>query len=521
MKFLRQSLTGLFLLALTVGLLAVAAKTIFDAAQTAQSRDGFRPPARERVFAVNVVTAKAETIAPILTAFGEVSSTRTLEIRAESGGRLVYLSPVFQDGGSVTGGQLLATVDPLDAEAQLARVKADMLDAEAEVRDAKRALELATDELAASQEQSELRDRALERQIDLRERGVVTEAAVETSELTASSARAAVLGKRQSLANAEARVDQAQTRMARQNIALAEAERALAATQITAGFSGSLSGVNVVEGRLVSTNEKLGELIDPDSLEVSFRISTAQYARLLGPDGAIRKAPVDVKLDVGGVELVSKGRIDRDSAAVGEGQTGRLVYAFIDTAIGLKPGDFVAVSVQEPAVDNVTRLPASAYGSDGAILSVDEDGRLQSIDVELVRRQGDDVLIKSDGLDGKQIVAERTPLLGAGIGVRVLEQAEAEAIAASSERQQPVADRPQAGQGGGGSGRPGGGQGGGQGQGDGEMIALSDERRQKLIDAINANPGMPANAKERFLGMLQQPEVPKAMVERLESRMRN
>lgn len=53
------------------------------------------------------------------------------------------------------------------------------------------------------------------------------------------------------------------------------------------------------------------------------------------------------------------------------------------------------------------------------------------------------------------------------------------------------------------------------------MIALSDERRQKLIDAINANPGMPANAKERFLGMLQQPEVPKAMVERLESRMRN
>jgi len=515
MKFLRQSLTGLFLLALTIGLLAVSGKTIFDAAQSAQSQQGFRPPARERVFAVNVVTAKTETIAPILTAFGEVSSTRTLEIRAAIGGRLVYLSPEFQDGGQVLDGQLLARVDQLDAQAQLARVKADMLDAEAEVRDADRALQLAIDELAATQEQSELRDKALERQMDLLERGVVTEAAVEASEITASSARAAILGKRQSLANAQARIDQAQTRMARQNIALADAERALEATEITAGFTGSLSGVNVVEGRLVSTNEKLGELIDPDSLEVSFRISTAQYARLLGPDGKIRKAPVDVKLDVGGVELVSKGRIDRDSAAVGDGQTGRLVYAFVDTAIGLKPGDFVAVNVQEPSVENVTRLPASAYGSDGAVLFVDDEGRLVSIDVDLVRRQGDDVLVKSADLAGKQIVAERTPLLGAGIGVRVLEQAEADSIAASGERQQPVPDRPQAD----GTGRPRQGEGGGQG--DGEMITLSDERRQKLIDAVNSNARMPANAKERILGVLQQPEVPKETVERLESRMGN
>ncbi len=514
MKFLRQSLTGLFLLAVTLGLLAIAGKTMVGAVQKAQSQERFRPPARERVFAVNVVTAESETIAPILTAFGEVSSTRTLEIRASSGGRLVYLAPEFQDGGSVTTSQLLARVDQLDAQAQLARVKADILDAEAEVRDANRALGLATDELDAAKEQADLRDRALTRQTDLRERGVVTEAAVESAELTASTARAAVLGKRQSLANAAARVDQAQTRMARQNITLADAERALAETEITAGFSGSLSGVNVVEGRLVSTNEKLGELIDPNSLEVSFRISTAQYARLLGADGKLRNAPVDVKLDVGGVELVSKGRIDRDSAAVGEGQTGRLVYAFVETAIGLKPGDFVTVNVQEPPVENVTRLPASAYGSDGAVLSVSDEGRLASVKVELVRRQGDDVLVKSDDLVGQRIVTERTPLLGAGIGVRVLEQSEVEEIAASAERQQPVVESSQ-GQG----DRPRNGQ--GRGQDDGEMIEISEERRQKLIDAVNANGSMPANAKERILGMLQEPLVPKAMIERLESRMGN
>ena len=51
------------------------------------------------------------------------------------------------------------------------------------------------------------------------------------------------------------------------------------------------------------------------------------------------------------------------------------------------------------------------------------------------------------------------------------------------------------------------------------MITLDPERKQRLIDAINANGTMPANAKDRILGMLEGDEVPKDMVERVESRM--
>ncbi|MDP7149764.1 MAG: HlyD family efflux transporter periplasmic adaptor subunit [Paracoccaceae bacterium] len=515
MRFFRQSLLGLFLLAVTAGLLAMAGNQIFSAVQQAQNRQPFRPPARERVFAVNVVEARAETIAPVLTAFGEVSSKRTLEIRATSGGALIYLAPGFEDGGQVTADQLLAQVDPVDAQAALDRARADMLDAEAEVRDANRAIEISRDDLAAAQEQASLRQKAYERQVDLRDRGVGTEAAVENAELSASSSRAAVLAKRQALANAAARVDQAQTRLARAEIALAEAGRALADTKVTAGFNGSLSGVSVIEGGLVSPNEKLAELIDPDSLEVSFRLSTAQYARLLGSDGKMRRAPVKVSLDVGGVELVSEGRIDRDSAAVESGQTGRLVYASIASPIGLKPGDFVTVEVREPPVDGVIRLPAQAYGSDGSVLVLDQDNRLESLVAQLVRRQGDDVLVKGEALEGRLVVAERTPLLGAGIGVRPIDP---EAGAATQSARQTGDQRPAAGQG----DRQGDRQGGGRstaGDGSGEMITLDPARKQRLIDAINANGTMPANAKDRILGMLEGDEVPKDMVERVESRM--
>lgn len=508
MRFFRQSLMGLFLLAATLGLLAMAGNQIFSAVQQAQSREPFRPPARERVFAVNVVTAKSETIAPVLTAFGEVSSKRTLEIRASSGGRLIYLAPGFEDGGQVEAGQLLAEIDPQDAQAALDRANADMLDAEAEVRDASRALKIAGDDLAAAQEQASLRQKAFERQVDLKDRGVGTEAAVENAELAASSARAAVLSKRQALANASARVDQAQTRLARAGIALAESERALDDTKVTAGFAGSLSGVSVIAGRLVSPNEILGSLIDPDSLEVSFRLSTAQYARLLDADGQMRRAPVRVSLDVGGVELVSEGRIDRDSAAVQSGQTGRLVYASVDTPIGLKPGDFVTVQVQEPPIDGVIRLPAQAYGSDGAVLVLGENDRLESIPAELVRRQGDDVLVRSEALEGRQVVAERTPLLGAGIGVRPIAEETVVATAPVTDRTQ---GQRQGGQGAQGGGRP--------PAGGGEMITLDPERKQRLIDAVNANEAMPANAKERILGALEGDQVPKDMVERIESRM--
>ena len=91
----------------------------------------------------------------------------------------------------------------------------------------------------------------------------------------------------------------------------------------------------------------------------------------------------------------------------------------LDTARGFRPGDFVTVRVEEPAVRNVVRLPASAYDSDGHVLVLaEDDDRLEEISVDLVRRQGDDVLVRASGLAGREVVRELSPLLGPGIAVR-------------------------------------------------------------------------------------------------------
>jgi multidrug efflux pump subunit AcrA (membrane-fusion protein) len=403
MRFFRRALVGLFMIGLTIGLLAVAGYTVYGALQTRWAENGAAPPPRERVFSAEVAPLVFGSETPVLTAFGEIRSRRTLELRAPVEGTVIELAEGFEDGGAVRAGQILMRIDPAEAQSTRDTARTDLQDAENELAEAALALELAREDVAAAQAQADLRQRALDRQSDLLGRGVGSAAAVEAAELAAASADQAVLARRQALAQAQARVAQSQTALDRRRIAMAEAERMLDRTELRAEFDGVLSGVNVVAGRLVTRNEQIARLIDPDALEVSFRISTAQFARLTGPDGTLPMAPVSVILDAFGLDLRAAATLTRESGSVEQGQSGRLLFANIDAPRGLRAGDFVRVEVQEPPVTNVARLPATAYGSDGQILVLGAEDRLEAVAVDLVRRQGDDVLIRAPDLHGREV----------------------------------------------------------------------------------------------------------------------
>ena len=482
MRFLRRSLMGVFLLALTLALLAWAGSMVRNAVVARMNEEPRSFPQRERVLSVNVVTLEPQTIVPELTVFGELRSQRTLDLRSATGGTVLEASDALVEGGAVTEGQLLLRIDPVEAQAALDRVRADLQDAEAELRDAERALLLANDELTAARAQAALQEQALTRARDLQERGVGTTAAVENAELAASSAQASVLSRRQSVASAEARIDQATTRLARARISVAEAERAVADTQVYAAFDGTLADVTISDGGRVTANERFAQLVDPTRLEVAFRVSTSQYARLLDGNGTLINAPVSVALDVSGVNLHATGQITREGATVGEGQTGRLLFARVDAARGFRPGDFVTVSIDEPALENVALVPATAVAADETVLVVGEDDRLESGAVTLLRRQGDDVIIGIGDLAGATVVAERSPLLGAGIKVTPI--------------------------------RPG----GAEAPSEPEMITLDAERRAKLLAFVNESR-MPDEVKARITAQLEADEVSSETVARLESRM--
>ncbi|KIQ70892.1 Multidrug resistance efflux pump [Wenxinia marina DSM 24838] len=399
MRFLRRTLVGIFLMSLTLALLIYAGQTVWSAVESRMNAEPRAFPQRERVATVVTTTIEPETLSPTLTVFGELRSRRTLALRTPVGGTLDSLSDSVVEGGQVAEGETLLRIDPAEAEDQLARARADLSDAEAERRDAERARRLADDVLAAAEAQAALRETALARQRDLQSRGIGTAPDLEAAELAASAAAQSVLSARESIATAEARIDGAATSVARAGIAVAEAERAVEGTEIVAPFAGRLADVAVSPGSRVTANEQIATLVDPAALEVAFRVSAAQYARLI-EEGDLISAPVRVMLDVDGLDLVAEGRITREAATVGEGQTGRLIFARVERAPGFRPGDFVTVLIEEPQIENVARLPGAAVGADGTVLVIGEDQRLVSAPVELLRRQGDDVLVRADDLAG-------------------------------------------------------------------------------------------------------------------------
>lgn len=500
MRFLTRTLTGVFLTALTLGLLALAAGSLWRAGTAGPEAGGDRPgTARERTYTVAVDTLTPGAATPVITAYGEVRSRRTVEIRAARGGRVAEVAPAFRDGGRVAAGEVLVRLDPADARAAVQTARADLAQAQAERREAETRLELARADLAAARRTRDLRADALARQRDLAARGATAGSAVDDAEIALASAEQAVVSRRQALAQAEAALELAGIAVERRRIALAEAERRLADTTIAAPFDGLVSEAALTPGAVVSANERLGTLIDPEALEVAVRLTAAEFARLTAGDTALADIAVTATLPLPGFPVTVTGRLDRAAPVVGAGQTGRRVYAALSEAgaAALRPGDFLTVQLQEPALRNVSVIPAAAADAEGRILLVTADDRLEAAEVEILRRQGDSLIV-AGALAGRRYVRERIPQLGPGVKVAPVPPAAGPEARAGADA--PAATRL-------------------AGAGAADTLSLAPERRARLIAYVEGSDAWPPEVKTRLIAQLGAEEVPADVIARLERRM--
>jgi len=100
-----------------------------------------------------------------------------------------------------------------------------------------------------------------------------------------------------------------------------------------------------------------------------------------------------------------------------------------------------------------------------------------SVRLNALSRQGDEVLLRGEGLEGREVVIGRTPLLGSGVRVRPL-RSEANA----------------------------------------GMVELTETQRADLMAQVEASDGMPQDEKARMLVQLEEARVPASLVRRIENR---
>lgn len=322
--------------------------------------------------AIRVIIVNPERVRLKVRSQGNVVPQMESELIPEVSGRVNWISPALVAGGYFKQDEALLRIDDRDyrskverGQAQVARAKAEDDHARFEL---KRLQEMAKNKLTSqSQLQSAVRSQR------------VAEAGLKDAE-----------------------------------IALIQAKRDLWRTEIRAPFAGLVRSEKVDLGQFISRGQSVGSIYASDSVEVRLPIADSQLAYLDLPLGHRGKLPAELSPNVvlttryGGQEYQWNGRLVRTEAEI-DAKT-RMVQAIVrvDNRINegrppLPVGLFVNAEIEGRWVDDVISLPRAAMRNGNQVLVVDASSRLRYRNVDLLRLDRDQVLIRAGLQPGEMV----------------------------------------------------------------------------------------------------------------------
>ena len=492
MNFLLRSFLGLIILSITLGFLIFGSLVLIEALKKRSEKSDNRRFQKERVFAVNVETLNKQIASPKILSYGEIYSKRMLEIRPLVSGRLDYVSEKFVEGGYVKSGDILFRLNQKDYLNELEIAEIDLEDTKAQLSEAISKLDYANLEFEVSESQLNLRKNALDRQTQLAESGLITSSQLENTQLAYSSSKQQFLNKQNLVKSSKNAIDKLKIQLKRRSISIDKAKRNLDETEIKAPFDGIIASVNILPGSVINKNEKLGTLLDPNSLEVMFNLSANEFARVIDKDGKLLNLDITAYLKLSNNDIPFSGKIERINPEIMNIGSGRKLFASINLGENktLRPGDFVVLEIKEPLIKNITVLPSSAVTIDGKIFILEEDNRLKEIEVTILRRQGNEVIVSGAPTD-KEYVMQRSPQLGNGLKIKPLRKKDRE-ISNSVNLSK-----------------------------NNELVTISPEKQKKLINILDKLDRMPKSIKDRLYEEINSGKIKAKTLKRLEKNMGN
>ena len=310
---------------------------------------------------------------------GGVTLHGNVRVSSEVGGRVVWVSPNFRNGGSIAANETIIRIDPAEYELELEAATATVAKADARIQ-----IEEAKAEEAAA---------AFARENP-------------GANIPASVHRAPHIAKAEAkLMKAQAEMKLAQLRLDRTEISLPYDVRVAAADIDVGQFVGP--------AELVGPASSFGTVYRTDALQVRAPIeqrSLAYLAPAIGRSATVRTA-------AGTYEA----QVERTSAIIGP--KSRLAGVFLKFAEGHPaetlplPGTFVEVSIAGPVQDNVFVLPESAMQERGSVWVV-HGGALKAVMPRTLGHADGGVVVEAfDAGDG--IVVGAFPGAREGLAVEV------------------------------------------------------------------------------------------------------
>ncbi len=415
----RRRLRGLgrVLLPLIVLAAAIAAFLAMMATRTA-----ILPEAPgERVWAVEAAVVAVETVRPRIPLFGQAVAGRSVDLRPLVAGRIAAVGPDFREGGHVAEGALLVAVDPFDFKTTRALRAAELAEAGAALREVEADLAGARDQLGEDRRQLELLRREADRRRQLRERGAISQKAVDDAELALSRQQQAASQRRNAVERFTARAERQQAAIRRAEAALARADRDLEETRLTAPFGGWLVDIGVEVGKQVGTGERVARLVDASRLEIRLSIPYGIFGELDTGEGIVGRALTAV-WRTGETVRSFPARIARLEGEIDAASGGIAAFASLEALPAdtrLRPGAFVEVRLEGPELEDAVRLPPSAVFDGGTVYRIGADDRLEAVTVAVRAREGASLLVQGPLADGQRIVLTRFPEIAPGVRVTV------------------------------------------------------------------------------------------------------
>ncbi|WP_340676626.1 efflux RND transporter periplasmic adaptor subunit [Paraglaciecola sp.] len=312
---------------------------------------GFLPSTEVILPRVSVSLLRPSNESLMVSVLSKVRPKHKSIIISQVDGQIETFEDVFLEGNIVQKGQVLVVLDNVEQIATIALAKLEQAEAKLALLQEQRLAEQARRDWQRSN-----KDKAPPSPL------VIREPQLEAANLRAQAALAE----------------------------LARAERQLSFTRIKAPYTGVIISRQVNPGDVIGINQPIAEVMSIDEFELVAQLTETQWA-MLAPDWQ-HQTPIIEDFETGKRWL---GDIRSSGHFYDESTQLRNIYV---TALAeqwdsetLLPGKLMQVSFMGKTLNNVFRVPLSAYTQDASIWVLGNDDRLQKISPKIIAQNASHV----------------------------------------------------------------------------------------------------------------------------------